>query len=115
MQPSENFLNHMDNPVRVKLSSAHGEEAIEECIRRCGSLEARQRPEIVIRVVAHAGERHVNQRAVVGLARYPEIEFERAIGGRAPQSAPPPSTVPRKRSPSKVPPVMGKIEPRCGV
>jgi hypothetical protein len=57
----------------------------------------------------------VNQRAVVGLARYPEIEFERAIGGRAPQSAPPPSTVPRKRSPSKVPPVMGKIEPRCGV
>src|SRR4029453_10949203 len=79
---SENLLDHVNRPVGVKLSNAHGEEAIEELILGRGGLEAGQRAEIVVRVVAHAGKRQVDQRAVVGLERRPKIELERSIGSR---------------------------------
>ena len=60
----------------------HGEQTIEECVLWRGGLEARQRAKVVIRVVAHAGERHVNQGAVIRLERHPQIEVERSVGPR---------------------------------
>jgi len=59
----------------VKLANAHGEKAIEERILWRGGLEAGQRAEIVARVVAHAGECHLDQRAVVRLERHPKIFY----------------------------------------
>src|SRR5207247_9920295 len=61
---SEHLLDSVNRPVRTDLSYAHGEQAIEERVLRRGGLEARQRAQVVVRVVAHARERHVDQRAV---------------------------------------------------
>src|SRR5438046_6549627 len=72
----------MNRPVSVAFPNTHREEAIEERVLWGGSLEAWQRAEIVVRVVAHASECHMDQRAVVGLERHPEIELARSIGGR---------------------------------
>src|SRR6266850_6765126 len=77
----ENLLDGVNRPVSMTLPNTHREQAIEERVLRRGSLEAGQRAEIVVRVIAHASECHVDQRAVVGLERQPEIELERSIGG----------------------------------
>ena len=71
----------MNRPVSVRLPNTHREQPIEERVLRRGGFEAGQRTEIVVRVVAHASECHVDQCAVVGLERQPEIELERSIGG----------------------------------
>src|SRR3954469_5541813 len=81
-QRLENLLDGVNRPVPVTLSRTHSEQAIEERVLRRRSLEAGHRSEVVVRVVAHAGECHVDQRAVVGLEREPEIELERAVGVR---------------------------------
>src|SRR4051812_35557785 len=78
----ENLLDGVNRPVPVTLSRTHSEQAIEERVLRRRRLEPGQRPEVVVRVVAHAGECHVDQRAVVGLEREPEIELQRAVGVR---------------------------------
>src|SRR5580658_297761 len=77
---SENLLDGVDRPVSVTFPDTHREQAIEERVLRRGRLEARQGTEIVVRVVAHASERHVDQRVVVGLECHPEIELARSIG-----------------------------------
>jgi hypothetical protein len=79
---SENLLDCVNRPVSVTLANTHREQAIEECVLRRGCLEPGQRAEILVRVVAHASECHVNQRPVVGFERHPEIELARSIGGR---------------------------------
>src|ERR1700757_1197615 len=79
---SEDLLDRVSGPVPVTFPNAHGEQAIEERVLRRGGFEARQRAEIVVRVVAYAGERHVDQRTVVGLERDAEIELARAVSGR---------------------------------
>src|ERR1700681_2342628 len=79
---SENLLDGVDRPVSMTFPNTHREQAIEERVLRRGRLEARQRAEIVVRVVAHAGERHVDQRTVVGLERDAEIELARSVGRR---------------------------------
>src|SRR5882724_8082218 len=78
---SEDLLDRVSRPVPVTFPNAHGEQAIEERVLRRSGLEARQRAEIVVRVVAHASECHVNERAVVGLERDLEIELAGSIGG----------------------------------
>src|SRR6202049_3044199 len=77
---SKDLLDSVNWPVSVTFPNAHCEQAVEECVLRRGRLEARQGTEIVVRVVAHASERHVDQRVVVGLERHPEIELARSIG-----------------------------------
>src|ERR1700681_2633677 len=79
---SENLLDGVDRPVSMTFPDTHRQQAIEERVLRRGRLEARQRAKIVVRVVAHASECHMDQRAVVGLERHPEIELARSIGGR---------------------------------
>src|ERR1700719_1658733 len=79
---SENLLDGVDWPVSVTFPDTHREQAIEERVLRRGRLEARQGTEIVARVVAHASECHMDQRAVIGLERHPEIELARSIRGR---------------------------------
>ena len=69
-------------PATVTFPDTHGEQAIEERVLRRGSLEARQGTEIVVRVVAHASECHMDQRPVVGFERHTEIELARSVGGR---------------------------------
>src|SRR5262247_2950101 len=69
----------MNRPVGADLANANREETIEERVLRRGGLESRERAEIVILIVAHAGKRHVNQSAVFGLERDPEIEREGSI------------------------------------
>src|SRR6266853_5329531 len=79
---SENLLDGVNRRVSVRLPHSHREQAIEERVLRRGCLEAGQRAEIVVRIVEHASECHVDQRAVVGLERHSEIELARTIGGR---------------------------------
>src|SRR5205085_2794457 len=79
---SENLLDNVNRAVSVTLPDTHREQPIEERVLRRGSLEAGQRAEIVVRVIAHASECHVNQRAVVGLERHSEIELARSTVGR---------------------------------
>src|SRR4029434_10193897 len=64
---SENLLDEMNRSVRAYLPDADCNETIEERVLRHGGLEARHRAEVMVRVVAHTGERHVNQAFVVGL------------------------------------------------
>src|SRR5437773_6808818 len=78
---SKDLLDSVNWPVSVTFPNAHCEQAIEERVLRRGGLEARQRAEIVVRVVAHASECHMDQRPVVGLERHTEIELARSIGG----------------------------------
>jgi hypothetical protein len=68
---SENFLDGVNRPVAVPLPNTNREQAIEERVLRRSSLVARQRAEMVVRVIAHAD--------------------------------------PRRRGPSKSPPVMGTV------
>ena len=80
---------------------------------RVSGLEARQGPKVRTsrrRIVANSLERHVDQGAVVGLQRDAQIELDRRRRERTTaQSSPPGSTLPRSRSPSKVPPTMGNV------
>src|SRR3977135_2373663 len=79
---SKDLLDSVNWPVSVTFPNAHCEQAIEERVLRRGGLEAQQRAEIVVRVVAHASECHRDQRPVVGLERHTEIELARSVGGR---------------------------------
>src|SRR5260370_39151174 len=76
---SEELHDDMNRAVSANLSRADGKDTIEERVSRRGGLETRHRPEIVVRVDAHAGERHLNQVAVVGLERDPQIEREGSV------------------------------------
>jgi hypothetical protein len=57
VQSLEQFFNCMQRPVRTDLADADREQPVEEVVLRRGGLEARQRAELTIRIVAHAGER----------------------------------------------------------
>src|SRR5438093_9035040 len=69
----------MNRALGAKLRAADGKETIEESVLRRGGLKTWHRTEVVVRIVAHAGKRHVNQLAVVGLERDPQIERERSV------------------------------------
>src|SRR5207248_11398266 len=76
---SENLLDDMNWTLGAKLRAADGKKLIEEGVLRRGGLKTWHRTEVVVRIVAHAGKRHVNQFAVVGLERDPQIERERSV------------------------------------
>ena len=63
---SEDFFDDVNRPIGADFPDANGDQAIEEGVLRRGRFETWRRAEIVVRVVPHAGERHVNQGPVVG-------------------------------------------------
>src|SRR5579862_3237913 len=75
---SQKFLDDVHRSIRSNLADADGDQPVEERVLRRGGLEARHRSEIAVRVVSDAAERHVNQRAVVGLQRDAQVELEDA-------------------------------------
>src|SRR5215831_6944070 len=70
----------MNRSFRRNLADADGEHPVEESVLRRGSLEPRQRSEVVVPVVAHAGERRMNESAIIGLESHTRIELEGSIG-----------------------------------
>src|SRR6185436_20784090 len=76
---SEDLLDGVNRPLGANLSDADREQTIDERVLLCGRLEPWHRAEIVVRVVAHAGERHVNQAAVVSLERDAQVESEGSV------------------------------------
>src|SRR4051812_49893613 len=71
-RPSQNLLDEMHRSLSADFADADGKQTIEERVVRRGGLETAHGAEIVVRVVAHAGECHVNQAAIVGLERDPQ-------------------------------------------
>ena len=61
----ENLLDDVNRALGTNLADAHGEQAIQERVSWNGCLEARQRSKVAVRIVAHAGERHVGQGAPI--------------------------------------------------
>src|SRR6185436_6759262 len=85
---SKNFLDHMNRPFRANLADSDGKQTIEECVLGSGGLETRHRAEIVVGVIADAGERHVYQGTVVGFECHPQVEGEASVAvGRYPVAA----------------------------
>src|SRR5262245_6446090 len=70
----------MNRALRANLPDADCKETIEKRVLRRGGLEAGRRTKIAVRVVAHAGERHMNEAAVVGLERDSQVERKGAVG-----------------------------------
>jgi hypothetical protein len=64
----------------VNLSDADSKETTEERVLRRSGLETRHRAEIVVSIVPDAGECHVNQAAVVGFERDPQVERQGSVG-----------------------------------
>src|SRR5262245_16872357 len=86
---SENLLNGVNGPVRTNLSDADGKQPIEVQVFWLGRFEARQSAKVMVRVVAHTCECHVNQSAVISLEGHAQVEFQGPVGlGRDPVATP---------------------------
>src|SRR5580765_4964556 len=92
---SEHFVYRVDGTVGTTVAGCHCDDAIQECVRRVGSLEAWRRTKIVEcgidglaardrgdhlrRAVTQAERLHRDQRAVVGQKGDAEVQFEDAV------------------------------------
>src|SRR3954465_13264406 len=79
---SQDFLDDVHGPLIADLADADCEEPVQKRILRCRRLETRQRAEVLVPVVPHAGERHVYQRAIICLQGDPLVDFDDAVGPR---------------------------------
>src|SRR2546425_7152043 len=64
---SENLLDDMHGPIRSGFASPDGEQMVQECVLRIGSLEAKPRAEVRRArgsVVTDAVERRMNEYAI---------------------------------------------------
>src|SRR5262252_627664 len=85
----------IDRPSRAPIATRYGDETIQERVLCMPGLKAGRRPEVVSggidyltagqcrdhvrRPVTKPEGRHVDQRAIVGLQRDPQIEFQNAV------------------------------------
>src|SRR5437660_1574792 len=77
---SKNLLDRVNGPVRTNFSYADGQQTIEERVLRCSALKKRHGAKVVVRVVPHASECHVDQGTVISLKRGAQVELERSVG-----------------------------------
>src|SRR4026209_1327618 len=77
---SKNLFDDVNRTLGANLSDADRKKTIEERVLRRRGLETWQRSEIVVRIIAHARECHVNRGAVVCPERDPQVEPEGSVG-----------------------------------
>src|SRR3981189_901652 len=80
--PSKDLFDQVNRPVSTNLPSSDGEQPVQEGVFRFGSLEMRHRAKVGSSwrsVVPDALERHVDERAIVGLERDAEVELSDAV------------------------------------
>src|SRR5215510_1706689 len=95
---SEHLVNRVDRPFAPTVAARHGNDSIQERVRRVPGREARRGTKIIRRrvdglaaadggnhirrSVTNATRSHRNERAVVGLERRQKIQLENTVGSQ---------------------------------
>src|SRR5207244_12568172 len=72
----------MHGPIRSDFAAPDGEQMVQECVLRIGSLEAKPRAEVRRargRIVPDAVECRMNEHAILRLQREARVELEHAV------------------------------------
>src|SRR5262245_56081157 len=108
----EDLFDDVNRSARTDLALSDGEQSVQEGVFRLSGLETRQGAKIGYSrcsVVADALECHVDE-GTASLSSVTRRSSSTTSSGRVTvQSSPPGRTLPRSRSPSNEPPVIGNV------
>src|SRR5438132_658902 len=79
---SENLLDDMHGPIRSDFAAPDGEQMVQECVLRIGSLEAKPRAEVRRArgsIVPDAVECRMNEHAILRPQREARVELEHTV------------------------------------